>query len=151
MRGDALSARSRGSAKFEVLYVDAMGHPRRAEELDVWVERFGRRAARTSAPPPREQLADVGAAVPKNSRRRARRGQGGGGGRQGGADAAEINAMEQMWWDIGRRRRGLHRWAKAMTSSAGCRSRDPRAFVGMSIEMGSARPDGRAMAWLGAL
>ena len=40
LKGDALhSAKAREVASFEVEFVDALGQPARAEELDVWVER----------------------------------------------------------------------------------------------------------------
>ena len=42
VRGEALhQAVARSPAKFEILFVDAMGHPAQAEEIDVFVERVG--------------------------------------------------------------------------------------------------------------
>ena len=41
VRGDALQrATSRLPAKFEILFIDALGHPAQAEEVDVFVEQF---------------------------------------------------------------------------------------------------------------
>ena len=102
VRGDAPSrAVARQPAKFEVLYVDAMGHPSQAEELDVWVERFaGEPPPPPLAPPPPPQpLTDVGAAVAEGLKAAGEAvGKAAEAVGKAVADAAEdgVNAMEQM-------------------------------------------------------
>ena len=56
VRGDALSrAVSRTPAKFEILFVDAIGHPAQAEDIDVFVETVHMCLAPFCVPSPRER------------------------------------------------------------------------------------------------